>query len=74
MLAVTGAVMGRGLGDSVALITDGRFSGATRGFVVGHVAHSARRPGADRALRPASREGGPPPRARLRLVEADGPA
>jgi dihydroxy-acid dehydratase len=41
MLAVTAAVMGRGLGDSVALITDGRFSGATRGLVVGHIAPEA---------------------------------
>jgi dihydroxy-acid dehydratase len=41
MLGVTGAIMGAGLGDSVALITDGRFSGATRGFMVGHVAPEA---------------------------------
>jgi dihydroxy-acid dehydratase len=41
MLGVTGAIMGRGLGDSVALLTDGRFSGATRGFMVGHVAPEA---------------------------------
>src|SRR5206468_5041473 len=38
MLAVTAAIVGEGLGDTVALITDGRFSGATRGFMVGHVA------------------------------------
>jgi len=38
MLAVTGAINGAGLGESVALITDGRFSGATHGFMVGHVA------------------------------------
>jgi dihydroxy-acid dehydratase len=38
MLAVTGAIMGAGLGDSVALVTDGRFSGATHGYMVGHVA------------------------------------
>ncbi len=38
MLAVTAALIGAGLGDSVALITDGRFSGATHGFMVGHVA------------------------------------
>jgi len=37
MLAVTGALVGAGLGDSVALITDGRFSGATHGFMVAHV-------------------------------------
>jgi dihydroxy-acid dehydratase len=41
MLGVTGAIMGAGLGDSVALLTDGRFSGATRGFMVGHVAPEA---------------------------------
>ncbi len=41
MLGVTGAIMGAGLGDSVALMTDGRFSGATRGFMVGHVAPEA---------------------------------
>ncbi len=41
MLGVTAALMGQGLGDSVALVTDGRFSGATRGFMVGHVAPEA---------------------------------
>jgi dihydroxy-acid dehydratase len=41
MLAVTGAIMGAGLGDTVALVTDGRFSGATHGFMVGHVAPEA---------------------------------
>jgi dihydroxy-acid dehydratase len=41
MLAVTGAIVGRGLGDSVVLVTDGRFSGATHGFMVGHVAPEA---------------------------------
>ncbi len=41
MLAVTSAIIGAGLGDSVALITDGRFSGGTHGFVVGHVAPEA---------------------------------
>jgi dihydroxy-acid dehydratase len=41
MLGVTSAIMGAGLGDSVALITDGRFSGATRGFMVGHIAPEA---------------------------------
>jgi len=41
MLGVTGAIVGTGLSDSVALITDGRFSGATRGFMVGHVAPEA---------------------------------
>jgi len=41
MLAPTSAIMGAGLGDRVALITDGRFSGATHGLVVGHVAPEA---------------------------------
>ncbi|MHC5063070.1 MAG: dihydroxy-acid dehydratase [Planctomycetota bacterium] len=41
MLAVTAALIGRGLGDQVALITDGRFSGATHGLMVGHVAPEA---------------------------------
>src|SRR5690606_7617445 len=41
MLAPTAAIIGAGLGDSVALITDGRFSGGTYGMVVGHVAPEA---------------------------------
>jgi dihydroxy-acid dehydratase len=41
MLGVTAAISGQGLGEEVALITDGRFSGATRGFCVGHVAPEA---------------------------------
>ena len=41
MLAVTGAIMGQGLGDSVVLLTDGRFSGATHGPMIGHVAPEA---------------------------------
>lgn len=41
MLAVTAALVGQGLGDRVAMVTDGRFSGATRGFMVGHVAPEA---------------------------------
>ena len=41
MLGVTGAIVGAGLSDSVALMTDGRFSGATRGFMIGHVAPEA---------------------------------
>ena len=43
--------MGAGLGDSVALVTDGRFSGATRGFMVGHVAPEAFRGGPLAAVR-----------------------
>jgi dihydroxy-acid dehydratase len=45
MLAVTAAIQGEGLGDSVALLTDGRFSGATHGFMAGHVAPEAPRGG-----------------------------
>jgi dihydroxy-acid dehydratase len=45
MLGVTSSVVGAGLGDSVALVTDGRFSGATRGLMVGHVAPEAARGG-----------------------------
>jgi dihydroxy-acid dehydratase len=45
MLSVTSAIVGRGLGESVALVTDGRFSGATRGLMVGHVAPEAVRGG-----------------------------
>lgn len=41
MLSPTGAIVGRGLADQVALITDGRFSGGTHGFVVGHIAPEA---------------------------------
>jgi dihydroxy-acid dehydratase len=41
MLGVTGAIVGQGLGESVALLTDGRFSGATRGLMAGHVAPEA---------------------------------
>ena len=41
MLSPTAMLMGRGLGTSVALVTDGRFSGATHGFVVGHVCPEA---------------------------------
>ncbi len=45
MLGVTAAIVGAGLGESVALLTDGRFSGATRGLMVGHVAPEAARGG-----------------------------
>jgi dihydroxy-acid dehydratase len=41
MLGVTGAIVGAGLSDSVALVTDGRFSGATHGFMVAHIAPEA---------------------------------
>ena len=51
MLHVTGALQGAGLGDSVALMTDGRFSGATHGFMIGHVAPEAADGGPIAALR-----------------------
>jgi dihydroxy-acid dehydratase len=51
MLAVTGAIVGAGLGDTVALVTDGRFSGATRGLMAGHVAPEAARGGPIAAVR-----------------------
>ena len=51
MLAVTAARQGAGLGDSVALMTDGRFSGASHGFMIGHVAPEAFRGGPIAALR-----------------------
>ena len=51
MLGVTGALVGQGLGESVALMTDGRFSGATHGVMVGHVAPEAFAGGPIAALR-----------------------
>ncbi len=51
MLGVTGALVGQGLSESVALLTDGRFSGATRGLMVGHVAPEAARGGPIAILR-----------------------
>ncbi|MFN0154689.1 MAG: dihydroxy-acid dehydratase [Gaiella sp.] len=51
MLHVTGAIVGEGLSESVALITDGRFSGATHGFMVGHVSPEASKRGPIAALR-----------------------
>jgi dihydroxy-acid dehydratase len=51
MLSVTAAIVGQGLGDKVALVTDGRFSGATRGLMVGHVSPEAAVGGPIAALR-----------------------
>ncbi|RIK47370.1 MAG: dihydroxy-acid dehydratase [Chloroflexi bacterium] len=51
MLSVTGALVGAGLGESVGLLTDGRFSGGTRGFCIGHVAPEAAVGGPIAALR-----------------------
>jgi len=50
MLGVTSAIVGAGLADTVGLVTDGRFSGATRGFMVGHVAPEAQAGGAMAAV------------------------
>jgi dihydroxy-acid dehydratase len=55
MLAVTAAISGSGLGEDVALLTDGRFSGATHGFMAGHVAPEAARGGPIAAVRDGDR-------------------
>ena len=55
MLSITSSVVGAGLGESVALVTDGRFSGATRGLMVGHVAPEAARGGPLAAVRDGDR-------------------
>ncbi|HEY1082678.1 MAG TPA: dihydroxy-acid dehydratase [Prosthecobacter sp.] len=55
MLAPTAAIAGRGLGDSVALITDGRFSGATRGGAIGHVSPEAAAGGPIALIEPGDR-------------------
>ena len=78
MLAVTGAIVGAGLGNSVALITDGRFSGATHGFMVAHVAPEAalRRPArrGARRRRHHRRRDAAPRRHRGRASRAGGAA
>ena len=51
MLQVTAAIVGEGLGEEVAMVTDGRFSGATRGLMIGHVAPEAAKGGPIAALR-----------------------
>jgi len=51
MLQVTAAIVGEGLGEEVALLTDGRFSGATRGLMAGHVAPEAVKGGPIAAIR-----------------------
>ena len=51
MLAITAAIVGRGLGEDVAMITDGRFSGATRGLMVGHISPEAAEGGPIAALK-----------------------
>jgi len=51
MLAVTGALFGQGLGEEIALITDGRFSGGSHGLVIGHIAPEAAHGGPIAAVR-----------------------
>ena len=51
MLQVTAAIVGEGLGETVAMVTDGRFSGATRGLMIGHVAPEAAKGGPIAAIR-----------------------
>jgi dihydroxy-acid dehydratase len=55
MLSPTGALIGRGLGDKVALMMDGRFSGGSHGFVVGHIAPEAAAAGPIALLRAGDR-------------------
>ncbi len=71
MLSPTGAIMGRGLGERVALITDGRFSGGSHGFVVGHVSPEAAVGGPIALLRNGDRI---TIDARRRTLEVDLPA
>jgi dihydroxy-acid dehydratase len=71
MLSPTGALVGRGLGDKVALITDGRFSGGSHGFVVGHIAPEAAVGGPIAMLRNGDRI---TIDARRRLIDAEIPA
>jgi dihydroxy-acid dehydratase len=72
MLAVTSALVGEGLGDSVALLTDGRFSGATHGFMAGHVAPEAPRGGPIAALRDGDTVVFDVPARELRVELSDG--
>jgi dihydroxy-acid dehydratase len=71
MLAVTGAIVGSGLGDSVALVTDGRFSGATHGHVVGHIAPEAAVGGPLALVRDGDRIAIDPAKRRLDLLVDD---
>ena len=56
MLQVTAAIVGEGLGESVAMVTDGRFSGATRGLMIGHVAPEAAKGGPIAAIQRGRRD------------------
>jgi dihydroxy-acid dehydratase len=71
MLSPTGAIVGRGLGDKVALITDGRFSGGSHGFVVGHISPEAAVGGPIALLRNGDRI---TIDAKRRLIEVEVPA
>src|SRR6201999_647684 len=55
MRQVTAAIVGEGLGESVAMVTDGRFSGATRGLMIGHVAPEAAKSGPIAAIQEGER-------------------
>jgi dihydroxy-acid dehydratase len=67
MLGVTGAIVGAGLAEKVSLITDGRFSGATHGHVVGHIAPEAAVGGPIAAIRDGDRISIDPEKRRLDL-------
>jgi dihydroxy-acid dehydratase len=71
MLGVTAAIVGAGLGETVALVTDGRFSGATRGLMVGHVAPEAARGGPLAAVRDGDMLEVDVPGRRLQLEASD---
>jgi dihydroxy-acid dehydratase len=72
MLAPTAALAGRGLGESVALITDGRFSGATRGGAIGHVSPEAAAGGPIALIEPGDLIEIDIPERRLTLHVAEG--
>ena len=71
MLAVTAALVGQGLGNDVALVTDGRFSGATHGFMVGHVSPEAAHGGAIARLRDGDRVSIDVAARRIDVIDAD---
>ena len=60
MLTPTSAIMGAGLGSDVALLTDGRFSGGSHGFIVGHITPEAQTAGRSRWSKPATRSSSTP--------------
>jgi len=71
MLAPTAAIAGRGLGDHVALITDGRFSGATRGGAIGHISPEAAAGGPIALVEPGDRIAIDLPARSISLLVAD---